>query len=123
MLGLMQDFPLTIEAILRRSERMFSSKVISTQTVTGQERITFAELAKRARQIGGVLDNLGVSADGRVGSFGWNTANHTALYFGVPATGRVLHTLNIRLFPEQLIYTVEHAQDELIFVDRSLLAL
>jgi len=123
MLGLMQDFPLTIEAILRRSERMFSGKTITTQTVTGQERITFAALAMRARQVGAVLDSLGVSADGRVGSFGWNTANHTALYFGVPCTGRVLHTLNIRLFPEQLAYTVTHAEDEAVFVDRSLLPL
>ncbi len=123
MLGLMQDFPLTIEYILRRGERMFGQKVISTQLVHGQERISFAELGVRSRQVAGILHKLGISADGRVGSFGWNTANHAALYFGVPGTGRVLHTLNIRLFPEQLVYTVEHAEDEIVFVDRSLLPL
>ncbi|HEX8768038.1 MAG TPA: AMP-binding protein, partial [Jatrophihabitans sp.] len=124
MLGLMQDFPLTIESILRRSERLYgSTRTVTTQLAQGQERISFADLAARSRQVAGVLDRLGISADGRVGSFGWNTANHTALYFGVPGTGRVLHTLNIRLFPEQLIYTVEHAEDEIVFVDRSLLPL
>ncbi len=60
-------------------------------------------------------------ADGRVGTFAWNTARHLELYFAAPCTGRVLHTLNIRLFPEQLTYIVNHADDEVIFVDRSLL--
>lgn len=123
MLGLMQDFPLTIEAILRHGERMYSSKTVVTQRVEGDERITIGDVAVRARQVAGILDRLGVSAGGRVGSFGWNTANHTALYFGVPGSGRVLHTMNIRLFADQLIYTVEHAEDEVVFVDRSLLPL
>jgi fatty-acyl-CoA synthase len=123
MLGLMQDYPLTIESILRHGERFFGARTVVTQRVADQERITFAELATRARQVAGVLDTLGVSEGGRVGSFGWNTANHTALYFGVPCTGRVLHTLNIRLFADQLIYTAEHAEDEVVFLDRSLLPL
>jgi fatty-acyl-CoA synthase len=123
MLGLMQDYPLTIESILRHGERYYGSRTIVTQQVTGQERITFTDLALRARQVAGVLDSLGISEGGRVGSFGWNTANHAALYFGVPCTGRVLHTLNIRLFADQLIYTAEHAEDEIVFVDRSLLPL
>ncbi len=123
MLGLMQDVPLTIDSILRRSERMYPTRGIVTQQAAARERITLADLAVRSRQVAAVLDRLGVSAAGRVGSFGWNTANHAALYFGVPGTGRVLHTLNIRLFPEQLVYTVAHAEDEVVFVDRSLLPL
>jgi len=123
MHGLMQDYPLTIEAILRHGERMFGGKRLVTQRVADRERITVAQLASRARQVAGVLDTLGVSADGRVGSFGWNTANHVALYFGVPCSGRVLHTMNIRLFAEQLIYTAGHAEDEVVFCDRSLLPL
>jgi fatty-acyl-CoA synthase len=119
----MQDHPLTIEAILRHGERMFGAKRLVTQRATDRERITVAELGARARQVAGVLETLGVSTDGRVGSFGWNTANHVALYFGVPCSGRVLHTMNIRLFADQLIYTVEHAEDEVVFVDRSLLPL
>ena len=70
-----------------------------------------------------MLDGLGVSDDGRVGTFAWNTARHLELYFAAPCTGRVLHTLNIRLFPEQLTYIVNHAEDEVIFVDRSLCGL
>ena len=117
----MQSVPLTIGSILRRGERYFATKSITTTRADGTERITYADLAIRARQAAGILGTLGVSAGGRVGSYGWNTANHLALYFAVPGTGRVLHTLNIRLFPEQLIYTVNHAEDELVFVDRSLL--
>jgi fatty-acyl-CoA synthase len=123
MQGLMQDYPLTIEAILRHGERLFGGKRLVTQRAGDRERITMADLGARARQVAGVLDRLGVSADGRVGSFGWNTANHVALYFGVPCSGRVLHTMNIRLFADQLIYTAEHAEDEVVFVDRSLLPL
>ena len=65
----------------------------------------------------------GISADGRVGTFAWNSARHLELYFAAPCSGRVLHTLNIRLFPEQLQYVADHAQDEVIFADRSLLKL
>ena len=75
----------------------------------------------RARRLGGVLDDLGISADGRVATFAWNTARHLELYFAAPCSGRVLHTLNIRLFPEQVTYIVNHAEDEVIFVDRSLI--
>ncbi len=73
--------------------------------------------------MGSILEALGISADGRVATFGWNTARHLELYFAAPCTGRVLHTLNIRLFTEQLTYIVNHAEDEIIFVDRSLAAL
>ena len=70
-----------------------------------------------------MFDQLGISADGRVGTFAWNTARHLELYFAAPCSGRVLHTLNIRLFPEQLSYIVNHAEDEVIFADKSLLGL
>jgi fatty-acyl-CoA synthase len=70
-----------------------------------------------------VLDKLGISKNGRVATFAWNTARHLELYFAPPCTGRVTHTLNIRLFPEQLTYIVNHAEDEIIFIDRSLFAL
>ncbi|HKA04404.1 MAG TPA: long-chain fatty acid--CoA ligase, partial [Acidimicrobiales bacterium] len=84
---------------------------------------SYADWADRTRRLGGVLDAMGISADGRVATFGWNTARHLELYFAAPCTGRVLHTLNIRLFPDQLTYIVNHAEDEVIFVDRSLAAL
>ena len=84
---------------------------------------TLSRALPRLTTLAGVLDDLGISADGRVGTFAWNTARHLELYFAAPCTGRVLHTLNIRLFPEQLTYIANHAEDEVIFVDRSLLGL
>ncbi len=123
MQGLMQDYPLALPHLFHRSERLFPAKHVVTATAAGRERETYGEWAARTRKLGGVLDSLGISADGRVGTFAWNTARHLELYFAPPCTGRVLHTLNIRLFPEQLTYIVNHAEDEVIFVDRSLTAL
>jgi fatty-acyl-CoA synthase len=123
MQGLMQDTPLTLPHFFRRAEQLFPRKEIVTATATGRERTTYGEWAGRTRRLGGVLDDLGISEAGRVGTFAWNTARHLELWYGVPCSGRVLHTLNIRLFPEQLTYIVNHAEDEVIFVDRSLVAL
>jgi fatty-acyl-CoA synthase len=126
MLGLMQDIPLTTNWILERGERFFGTKTVTTRTAAGPdslERTSYGELAAETRRIGGALDALGISPDGRVATFAWNTARHLALYFAIPGTGRVMHTGNIRYFPEQLIYTVGHAEDEAVFVDRSLLPL
>jgi fatty-acyl-CoA synthase len=123
MQGLMQDVPLTITHLFDRAEQYFGQKEIITATGAGVERTTYAVWAARTRQLGGVLDTLGISADGRVATFAWNTARHLELYFAVPCSGRVLHTLNIRLFPEQLTYIVNHADDEVIFADKSLLGL
>ncbi|MFT4082711.1 MAG: long-chain fatty acid--CoA ligase [Nocardioides sp.] len=123
MQGLMQDAPLTIESIIRRGERLFPTREVVTKTATGLERASFADLAGEVRRQAAALDALGLSADARVGSFAWNTFRHLALYYSVPSSGRVLHTGNIRYFPDQLVYTVGHAEDEAIFLDRSLLGL
>ena len=123
MQGLMQDVPLTINHLFDRAEQYHGHKEIITATASGLERTTYADFARRTRQLAGALDTLGISAEGRVATFAWNTARHLELYFAAPCTGRVLHTLNIRLFPEQLTYIVNHADDEVIFVDRSILAL
>jgi acyl-CoA synthetase (AMP-forming)/AMP-acid ligase II len=116
----MQDFPLTLPHLFERAERLFADKEVVTATASGRERTTYGTWAERTRRVGGALEALGLSADGRVATFAWNTARHLELYFAVPCTGRVLHTLNIRLFPEQLVYIANHAEDEVIFVDRSL---
>jgi fatty-acyl-CoA synthase len=123
MQGLMQDAPMSIIHLFGRAEQYHGDKTITTATPTGIERTDYASWARRTRQLGGVLDHLGISADGRVATFAWNTARHLELYFAAPCSGRVLHTLNIRLFPDQLTYIVNHAEDEVIFVDRSLLGL
>jgi fatty-acyl-CoA synthase len=123
MRGLMQDVPLNISHLFDRAELYHGRKEVVTATGAGRERTTYAAWAERTRRLGGALDALGISADGRVATFAWNTARHLELYFAAPCSGRVLHTLNIRLFPEQLTYIVNHADDEVIFVDRSLLGL
>jgi len=123
MLGLMQDRPLVLPHVFHRAEQLFGHKEIVTATAGAEQRSTIAEWAVRVRRLATALDRLGISADGRVATFSWNNAAHLELYMAAPCTGRVLHTLNIRLFPEQLSYIVNHAEDEIIFVDRSLLPL
>ncbi len=121
MQGLMSPYPLTLPLLFHRAEQLFGEKTVTTLTVTGKDRTTYADWAARTRKLAGALDTLGISADGRVATFAWNSARHLELYFAAPCSGRVLHTLNIRLFPEQLSYIVDHAEDEVIFADRSLI--
>ena len=123
MQGLMSSYPLTLPHLFQRAERLFADKGIATATPRGIERTTYGEWAQRTRRLGGVLDQLGVSADGRVGTFAWNSSRHLELYFAAPCSGRVLHTLNIRLFGEDIVYIANHAEDEVVFADRSLLKL
>ncbi|MGH2820249.1 MAG: AMP-binding protein, partial [Actinomycetota bacterium] len=120
MQGLMQDYPLTLVHVFERAERLFANRKLVTSTAAGTERTTYGEWAERVRKLGGALSELGIGEDGRVGTFAWNTTRHLELYFAPSCTGRVLHTLNVRLFPEQLVYVVNHAEDEVVFVDRSL---
>src|SRR3954451_4439716 len=117
----MSPYQLTLPHLFDRAEKLFASKRIATATRTGIERTTYGEWAQRTRRLAGALDALEVSSDGRVGTFAWNTSRHLELYFAAPCSGRVLHTLNIRLFPEDITYIANHAEDEVIFVDRSLL--
>jgi fatty-acyl-CoA synthase len=120
--GLMQDFPLTLPHLFHRCERLFPTKALVTVTHTGIEHTDYGHWAERTRRLAGVFTTLGLAPDARVGTFAWNTARHLELYFAAPCTGRVLHTLNIRLFSDQLIYVANHAEDEVIFCDRSLLS-
>ena len=121
--GLMMATPLSMTSMFDRVEQLFPKKEIVTATATGRERVTYGAWAERTRRLGDVLDTLGISATGRVATFAWNSARHLELYFAPPCTGRVAHTLNVRLFPEQLAYIVNHAEDEVIFVDKSIAAL
>ncbi len=123
MKGLMSPYQLTLPHLFDRAERLFASKTIATATRGGIERTTYGEWAQRTRRLAGALDALGISADGRVGTFAWNSARHLELYFAAPCSGRVLHTLNIRLFPQDITYIADHAEDEVVFADRSLLKL
>ena len=121
MQGLMMDYPLTLTHILDRSHRLFPHKEIATKTAKGMHRYTYADMYARAGQLANALDRLGVSPDGRVATFAWNTYRHLEIYFAAPCSGRVLHTLNIRLFPDQVVFIANHAEDEVVIVDASLL--
>jgi acyl-CoA synthetase (AMP-forming)/AMP-acid ligase II len=112
MHGLMSSFPLTLPHAFHRAERLFSDKTIVSARAGTPHRTTYAEWASRARFLAGALDALGVSKDARVGTFAWNSVRHLELYFGVPCTGRVLHTLNVRMPREQLPWIANHAEDE-----------
>ena len=120
MIGLMQDRPLALPELVNRAAEMFAHKAVVTATATGEVRATWGEVIGRARRLAGVLDVLAVPASARVGTFGWNSQRHLELYLAVPAAGRVLHTLNHRLFHDQLRFIVDDAADDVVFVDRSL---
>src|SRR6266536_3194711 len=120
MKGLMQNYQLSLDTIFLRAEQFYPDKTVYTGG-PAPTKLTYGEWAARTRRLGGVLDSLGVSADGRVATFAWNSGRHLELYFAAPCTGRVLHTLNIRLFPDQLSYIANHAEDEVVFADRSML--
>src|SRR5262245_42722573 len=123
MQGLMMDYPLTLTYIIERAGRLFPRKGIATRTAAAIQRYTYGEMIARARRLANALDRLGVSRDGRVATLAWNTHRHLEVYFAAPCSGRVLHTLNIRLFPDQLAYIANHAEDEIVLVDASLLPL
>ncbi|MDQ0779688.1 fatty-acyl-CoA synthase [Streptomyces aurantiacus] len=116
--GLMQPRPLTIAHILERAERLYAHKYVST---AGAERLTYADVADHARRLATALDSLGVPVGARVATFASNNRRHLELYLAVPATKRVLHSINIRLSSEHLEYIVNHAEDDVVFVDRGLL--
>src|SRR3954464_9581369 len=121
MQGLMSSYPLTLAHVFQRAERIFPEKGVVTAQQGAKAAITYGEWAERTRRLAGALDALGISEDGRVGTFAWNSSRHLELYFAAPCSGRVLHTLNIRLFPDDIVYIANHAEDEVVFVDRSLL--
>jgi fatty-acyl-CoA synthase len=123
--GLMQDdFPLTLDYIRRRMDSCSPAAQVLTLTPGGKvRRASFAEVSERIDRLARVLGELGVKQGDRVATFAWNNQRHFELYFAIPCTGAVLHTLNIRLFEEQLTYIVNHAEDKVIFVDDSLVPL
>jgi acyl-CoA synthetase (AMP-forming)/AMP-acid ligase II len=120
--GLMQDdFPLNLHHIRRALLANRPDATVATQAEPDLvERASFAEISARIDRLARVLSKLGVEPGDRVGTFAWNNQRHFELYFAIPCVGAVLHTLNIRLFEEQLTYIVNHAEDKVIFVDDSL---
>ncbi|MDH3678930.1 MAG: long-chain fatty acid--CoA ligase [Acidimicrobiia bacterium] len=116
----MQDFPLGIQHLFTHGRRIHADSEVITWTDAGAVTATFAEVGDRADQLAAALAKLGVTPGDRVGTFAWNNQHHLEAYLAVPSMGAVLHTLNIRLFPEQLAYVINHAEDRVIIVDASI---
>ena len=122
--GLMMDYQLTIDRVLEHGNRLYPHKKIRTKLPDGTlHEYSFRDFYGRVKRLCNVLEGLGVEPGDRVGTFAWNNHQHVELYFGVPGAGAVVHTLNIRLFPDQLAYIINHAEDKVIFVDATLLPL
>ncbi len=120
MQGLMQDMPLNLPTLIRHAERLHPGKTVATKTADGVKTATFAEVIERSRRLATALRALGVKGDERVATLCWNHQEHLEAYIGVPCMGAVLHTLNLRLFPDDIAYIVSHAEDRVVIVDKSL---
>ncbi|MFJ8915390.1 long-chain fatty acid--CoA ligase [Amycolatopsis sp. NPDC102389] len=123
MLSTMQDGQLSLGRLLRHGTTVHSESEVITWTGSEARRETYGELGKHAARLANALRSLGVTGDQRVGTFMWNNAEHMAAYLAIPAMGAVLHTLNIRLFPEQLVFVANHAEDQVVIVDGTLVPL
>ena len=119
----MQDAQLTVASMLAHSRRVYATSVVRTFEGDGAREATYAEIGDRAERLAAALAGLGIGQGDRVGTFLWNTQEHLEAYLAVPSMGAVLHTVNLRLFPEQLAYVIDHAQDKVVIVDASVLPL
>src|ERR1700712_598899 len=120
MQSTMQDFPLTIAAILRHGVTVHGDRTVTTATGNGFRHASYREVGAEAGRLANALRRLGISGDERVATFMWNNQEHLAVYLAAPSMGAVLHTLNIRLSVEQIAFVANEAQDHVVVVDMSL---
>ncbi|MDD0815227.1 3-(methylthio)propionyl-CoA ligase [Curvibacter sp. HBC28] len=124
MLGLMQSQPLLISSLLEFAERHHSDGEIVSRRVEGDiHRYTYRQLASRSRQVARAIEALGLQFSDRVATLAWNGYRHLELYFGVSGSGRVLHTVNPRLHPDQIAWIMNHAEDQVLCFDTTFLPL
>jgi fatty-acyl-CoA synthase len=118
--GLMQhDYPLTLRLLVDRMRRAYADSEVVSMHGAERTRASYGEVVERAEKLAKALEQLGVQQGDRVATFAWNTREHLEAYLAVPCMGAVLHTLNVRLFAEQLTYIVNHAEDKVILVEDS----
>jgi acyl-CoA synthetase (AMP-forming)/AMP-acid ligase II len=116
--GLMMDLPLLVSSLIVHADKFHGDTEIVSRTVEGPiHRYTYRDAHKRSRQVAQALGRLGVKQGDRVGTLAWNSFRHFELYFGVSGMGAVIHTVNPRLFPEQIAYIIGHAEDQYVFFD------
>jgi fatty-acyl-CoA synthase len=119
--GLIMDYELNVPAILRRAEQLFGHKeIVTRRTDKSFHRYTYADFAKRTKQLTLALKGLGLQEGDRVGTFAWNHYQHLEAYIGLPVAGMVTHTLNLRLHPDDITYIASHAGDKALIVDKIL---
>src|SRR5690348_9771650 len=123
MRSTMQDAQLTIRSLTEHGITVHPDSEVVTATPDGFRRTSYGDLGGRIARLANGLRSLGVTGDDRVGTFQWNNVEHLEAYLAIPSMGAVLHTLNIRLFPEQLVYIANHAEDKVVIVDDSLVGL
>ncbi|GIU66874.1 hypothetical protein PsB1_1028 [Candidatus Phycosocius spiralis] len=124
MLGLMQNWPLTVDKIMDHAATNHGRREVVTRSVEGPiVRTTYSEIHARAKQVSNALLAEGIAHGDRVATLAWNSGRHLEVWYGAMGIGAVLHTLNPRLFPEQLVYIINHAEDKLIFTDLTFLPL
>jgi fatty-acyl-CoA synthase len=124
MKGTMMRFPLTLTHLLERAGQLFATvEIVSRRPDDSIHRCTYRDLHRRARALGAALQGLGLSRGDRVATLMWNHHVHLEAYFGVPSVGGVLHTLNLRLHPDELAHIIHHADDRWLIVDDVLLPL
>ena len=124
MHGMMMDVPLTLTSVMRHAESIHGQAEVVSRDLGGiVARTNYAEIFSRCRRLANALKSLGLEPGDRVGTLAWSTARHLELYFGVSCAGFVCHTINPRLFPEQIAHIIRHAGDRLLFVDPHLVKL
>ncbi|MFN8521871.1 MAG: long-chain fatty acid--CoA ligase [Chloroflexota bacterium] len=124
MRGLMMDYQLTLQQVLERSNRLFAKKCVITRQADGSlESAAYGDIYRRVHRLAGALHALGIDPGDRVATLAWNTQRHLEAYLAAPCMGAVLHTVNFRLFPDQIAYIMNHAEDEVVLVDPSVIPL
>ncbi|PAV31475.1 fatty-acid--CoA ligase [Virgibacillus profundi] len=119
----MMHVPLTVGSMLEHAEKFFAKKQVISQTHDKLHHFNYGEIGQRTRRLMSVLDELGAKKGDRIGTLAWNHHRHLEVYFAAPGIGAVLHTINIRLAPEHIIYIINHAEDKILFIDEDILPL
>ena len=118
MQGLMMDFPLTITSIMEHAERVHGAQeIVSVTRDNPRHRYTYADAFGRVRQLANAMNSWGLSASDRIATLAWNDYRHFETYYASACSGYVCHTINPRLFPEQIVYIINHAEDQYVFLD------
>ena len=119
----MMHIPLTVGSMLEHAEKFFAKKQVISQTHDKLHYLTYADIGRRTRRLMSALSKLGAEKGDRIGTLAWNHHRHLEIYFAAPGIGSVLHTINIRLSPEHIIYIINHAEDKILFIDEDVLPL